>query len=125
MGALAYMPYEEAERYASIYQAQSALLALEDKPAEDVTGIIGLITKYNFRSSHSRKITEAQASALAERLGQMRLHLMTGDLLLQVSIEASESFMENRPARCDFSENLHGGAGHPAVMGSGQRAIRL
>lgn len=107
MGALAYMPYEEAERYASIYQAQSALLALEDKPAEDVTGIIGLITKYNFRSSHSRKITEAQASALAERLGQMRLHLMTGDLLLQVSIEASESFMENRPARRDFSENLH------------------
>ena len=49
-GALAYMPYEEAEQYSSIYQTQAALLALQSKPAEDVAGIIGLVARYNFHS---------------------------------------------------------------------------
>jgi len=106
-GALAYMPYEEAERYSSIYQAQSALLVFEDKPAEDVAGIIGLVAKYNPPSSHSSKITAAQAGALAERFGQMQLHLLTGDLLLQRDIEASEAFLQNRKTRKNFNEDLH------------------
>ena len=38
-GALAYLPYEEAERYARIYQSQAMLLAAEDKPLEDVAGM--------------------------------------------------------------------------------------
>jgi hypothetical protein len=105
-GALAYMPYEEAERYSSIYQAQSALLAFEDKPAEDVAGILGLISKYNVHSSQSSKITREQASDLAGRFGQMRLHLLTGDVLLQREIEASEAFLQNRKARTTIEENL-------------------
>jgi hypothetical protein len=106
-GALAYMPYEEAEQYSNIYQAQSALLAFEDKPAEDVAGILGLIAKYSIHSSQSSKITRDQASALAERFGQMQLHLLTGGVLLQREIEASEAFLLNRKARSTIEENLH------------------
>lgn len=104
-GALAYMPYEEAERYSSIYQAQSALMAMEDKPAADVGAISGLIAK--FHMSQSSKVTKEQASALAEQLGQMRWHLALGDALIEGCIEQNQSFLENRKTREDFEENLH------------------
>lgn len=106
-GALAYMPYEEAERYAGIYQAQAALLAFQDKPLEDVASIIGLVAKYDFHSSETRKITAEQAAAVAEKLGQMQLHLAAGSTLLQMSIEASSAFLENRKPRDNFEETLH------------------
>jgi hypothetical protein len=105
-GALAYMPYEEAKRYATIYQAQSMLQAMEDKPMEDVAAILGLIAKFNFHSSRSHNITPGQASALAEKFGQMRLHLATGDTLLEMDIEQSEAFLQNRKALDNFSETL-------------------
>ncbi len=104
-GALAYMPYEEAERYATIYQAQAALLAMEDKPLDDAAAIQGLLSKFHWRGP--RKITEEQASAMAEKLGQMRMHLLAGDLLMQAAIEKSSAFLENRKARDNFHENLH------------------
>lgn len=104
--ALAYMPYEEAERYSEVYQAQAALLAMEDKPQEDAAQILGLIEKLNFHSSRSHKITAAEAGELAEKFGQMRLHLANGDTLLQMSIEQSEAFLENRKARENFQETL-------------------
>jgi uncharacterized membrane protein YccC len=105
-GALAYMPYEEAERYTEIYQAQDALMALEDKPFEDVAAINGLLAKYNSRSSHGSKITREQASALAEKLGAMQMHLSVGSGLLQEDIELSQAFLENREPKHEFGEPL-------------------
>jgi hypothetical protein len=106
-GAFAYIPYEEAEKYSNIYQAQAALMAYEDKPLEDVAGIIGLLAKYNFDSSHSSKVNVEQASALAERFGQMRLHLANGSTLLEMCIETSDAFLQNRKARESFGNNLN------------------
>ena len=105
-GALAYMPYEEAERYSHIYQAQATLLAMEDKPLEAAAQILGLIEKLNFHSNRSHKITAAEAGELAEKFGRMRLHLANGDTLLQMSIEHSKAFLENRKARENFQETL-------------------
>ncbi len=104
-GALAYMPYGEAQRYASIYRAQSSLLASEAKPVEDVAGIFGLVDKYHW--GKSPKITREQASAVAEKLGQMEIHLATGDALLEASTEVSEAFLQNRQARTSFEESVH------------------
>jgi hypothetical protein len=104
-GALAYMPYEEAKRYSSIYQAQSALLAMEDKPADDVAAISGLIDKFHL--SQSSKVTKEQAGALAELFGQMRWHLAVGDGLIADSIEQDQAFLQHRKVREDFVENLH------------------
>ena len=104
-GALAYMPYEEAERYSSIYQTQAQLLALQYKPMEEVAAINGLIAKYHW--GHSGKITAAQASAVAEILGQTKLYLSNGESMLQVCIEQNQAFLENRKPRSNFTEQAH------------------
>ena len=103
-GALGYMPYEEAERYSGIYQAQAALLALQNIPMEDVAGVNGLLAKYHWYTAG--KISTEQASAVAEKLGQMRLHLSAGNSLLQVCIEQDRAFLENREPRSNYSETL-------------------
>ena len=103
-GALAYMPYDEARRYASIYQAQAALKAMEDKPEEDVANILGLIEKFHI--TDTKRISGEEASALAERFGQMRVHLASGDVALRVCIEVSQAFLENRAPQEDFHETL-------------------
>jgi ribosomal protein RSM22 (predicted rRNA methylase) len=106
-GALAYMPYEEAEQYSSIYQTQASLLALQSKPTEDAVGIIGLTARYNFHSSPSSRLTVEQAGALAEKFNQMRTHLMNGNLVLRESMELNQAFLENRKPSGDFTEQLH------------------
>ncbi len=105
-GALAYMPYEEAEQYSSIYQTQAALLALQSKPAEDAAGIISLIDRYNFHSSLTSRLTVEQAGALVERFDQMRMHLLNGNLMLRESLEMSQAFLENRKPIRNFTESL-------------------
>jgi hypothetical protein len=104
-GALAYMPYEEAERYSSIYQSQTQLLALQDKPREEVAIINGLIAKYNWHSSG--KITCEQASAVAEILGQTKLYLSNGESMLQYCIEQYQAFLDNRKPSDKFGETPH------------------
>ncbi len=104
-GALAYMSYAEAERYAEIYQDQSRFLEMEEKPAEDVSVMLGMIDRFHW--NETTKITEEQASEMAGKLGEMKLHLITGDLLLQETIEASDAFLENRTPREDFEEHWH------------------
>jgi hypothetical protein len=104
-GALAYMPYAEAERYAEIYQDQSRFLEMEEKPEGDVSVMLGMIDR--FRWNDTTKITKEQASEMAGKLGEMKLHLITGDLLLQETIEASDAFLQNRTPREDFEEHWH------------------
>jgi hypothetical protein len=89
-----------------ICQAQAALMALEDKPLEDVAAINGLIAKIHFDSKQSARITRAQASALAEKLDLMRLRLSMGSTLLEADIEHREAFLKNREARRTLSDNL-------------------
>jgi hypothetical protein len=103
-GALAYMPYEEAQRYARIYQAQADLLALQDKPTEDVARIFGLIAKFNMAGN--KAFSADEASELAERLGEMQLHLAAGSAFLKENIEVNSAFLEGREAKGDFSEQL-------------------
>ncbi|MFZ1086096.1 MAG: hypothetical protein WAN35_14110, partial [Terracidiphilus sp.] len=85
-GALAYMPYEEAEEYASIYQAQSKLNAMEEKPVESGAGFLGLMTKFH-KHMGEMSLTAGQASDLAEILGQMRMQMALADTQLQNVIE--------------------------------------
>ena len=111
-GALAYMPYEEAEQYSNIYQEQSALITLEAKPLEDTSEILGLITRYNWHDVDKKivvpkKITVEQAGAVSEKLSHAQMHLLIGDLLLQECIEHSQAYLENRKPRDSFTESLH------------------
>jgi len=100
-GALAYMPYEEAERYSDIYKMQDALLALQQKPMEEVANANGLIVKFHW--DKSGKITTEQAGQIAEILGRMRFDLSIGDSLLEACIDHNQSFLENRKPREVYS----------------------
>jgi hypothetical protein len=103
--ALGYMPYDEAQRYADIYQAQSDLLEAQKRPAEDVAYMVGLLNRFNWNEHN--KITEDQASQMAEYLGRMKLHVVALDLQLQRNIETNQAFVENRKARDDFHESFN------------------
>ena len=104
--ALAYMPYKEAEQYSNIYQAQAALLGYQDKPAEDVSGILGLIARFNFHETSTRTITAEQAGELAEKFNQMRSHLLNGDLLMRRCIDTDQAFLENREPTKSITDTL-------------------
>ena len=104
-GALAYMPYEEAERYSEIYKAQEVLREIEKQPVEDQVAAVGLLAKFHLGSSH--KLTAEEASAIAEKVGQMRLHVAIGDTQLKIVIEQCEAFLGHRKARENFETNLN------------------
>jgi hypothetical protein len=103
-GALAYMPYDEAQRYAQIYKDQTQLLATQDEPQADVATMLGMINRFNWNKT--TRITEEQASEMAGKLAEMKLHLVTSDLLLRECIEANAAFLEGRKAREDFEEHF-------------------
>jgi hypothetical protein len=106
-GALAYMPYEEAEEYASIYQAQTRLLTLEEKPAEEFAALIGLLAKFHSHREDIGKLNAEQASAFAEYLGQMRAQMADSDTQVQNTIEKSSAFLEHRKAREDLETKVN------------------
>lgn len=104
-GALAYMPYEEAQRYARIYQAQESLLAIEQKPGDDVAAIFGLINKFHWHENGT--IPADQAAAVAEKLGIMQVHLATASAILKENVEVNQAFLEGREAKDTFEEDVH------------------
>jgi hypothetical protein len=104
-GALAYMPYEEAEEYANIYQAQSRLLALEEKPDEEFHALIGLMAKFHMH--HIGDLTVEQAGDYAESLGRMRAQMAEADTQLQNTIEKISAFLEHRKARAALDTNVN------------------
>jgi hypothetical protein len=106
-GALAYMPYEEAEEYASIYQAQSSLLSLEEKPGEEFRALIGLEAKFFPLRGNLDKLTAEQAGDYAEILGRMRAQMAEADTQLQNTIEKGSAYLENRKAREDVETNVN------------------
>jgi hypothetical protein len=103
-GALADMPYEEAQRYSEIYRSQDQFMATQEKPREDTAYALGLIARFNWNDKN--KITPDQAAQMSERLGQMKLHIVTADLMLKKAIEKADAFLQNRTAKDDFTENI-------------------
>ena len=101
-GALAYMPYAEAQRYAQIYQAQEHLLAIQELPIDDMAHVIGLVSKF----SDTRTLTPQQAGELAEPLGQVAFLLADGSMVMKQNIELNQAFLEVREPQGDFTEKL-------------------
>lgn len=104
-GALAFMPYDEARRYAEIYEAQSQLMALQGPPAEDVARVLGLIDKFHFHANS--ELTPEQASEMAEQLGLAQFHLAQAGAVLKKNIELNQAMLEHRAPKEDFTESLN------------------
>ena len=102
-GALAYMPYKEAEKYASIYESQQAFVDQQGKILEDEARFLGLIQKYDIGHGDT---TAEQASGLAEVLGQWQAHLVYLDLTAKISAAMDQAFLDGKDAPKSMNEDF-------------------
>jgi hypothetical protein len=107
-GALSYMPYTEAQKYAEIYQAQAAFEAEEAKIVEDEAQLFGVLAKTNF--GHG-PVTPEQASLALERFGIWQGHLVYLNLMARLSSMSDVAFLEGREGPTKLTEEFGGGEG--------------
>jgi hypothetical protein len=98
-GALDYMPYEEA----SAYQEQERLGAAENLPCADAAAAFGILSQYHL-DAKAPKFSREDATAIANKLGEMKFHLGFGSAIFDENIELNAAFVEGRKPR----ENLGG-----------------
>lgn len=101
-GALAFMPYEEANKYSVIYEAQYQFKASEEKISEDVAQFIGVIQKYDFDTD----ITPEAAAATLERLGVMQMHLATLKVMAESAAAQDKNFLTGKDTSYSFHEDI-------------------
>ena len=105
-GALAYMPYAEAQRYSNVYGAQKEFLDQQDKILEDEAQFLGVVTKTNFGHGDT---TPVQASLALERFGIWKAHLGYLVLMARVTAETDQAFLEGKEGPHEMHEEMHGG----------------
>ena len=88
-GALSFMPYTEAQRYADVYGSQKDFLDQQDKILR-IGAVHGLMRKTNF--GHG-VITPEQANLALERFGIWQAHLTYVDLMAKVTAENDAAFL--------------------------------
>jgi len=99
-GALAFMPYEDANKYSSIYEAQYQFKASEEKTIEDSAQFVGLVHKYDFDTD----IAPEAASATLERFGIMQMHLAMLKLSAESAAAIDKSFLTGKDTSYNFHE---------------------
>jgi len=104
-GALDYMPYEEASAYVNIYQAQERLLAAEGLPCADAAATFGILSQYHL-DAKAPKFSMEDATAIANKLGEMKFHLGFGSAIFDENIELNAAFIEGRKPRSDFTASF-------------------
>lgn len=103
--ALSYMPYEKAEKYSSIYNAERQFLAAQEALSEDEARVLGVIRRYQVGKG---KMTKEAADAMAEQLGIWQGHLLTLTIAARVLEDQQKAFLEGREPSHDLSEKLSG-----------------
>jgi hypothetical protein len=102
-GALAFMPYDEANKYSRIYDAQHSVSIEQEKLAEDVAQFGGTL----YRSSiGSDSFTSEKAGLLLERLGIMQTHLVTLKGMAEESADIDKAFLEGKESSFSFHEDI-------------------
>ncbi len=104
-GALGYMPYDEAERYADVYQSHAAYIAENDLIRSDISAFVGLLSRYN--PSGKGNLNADAASVLAERCGAWRIDLFTLYVLTKDESLADDALLQGKPAPQGTTENLN------------------
>jgi hypothetical protein len=105
-GALAYMPYKEAQRYSDVYNMQQDFLDQQNKILEDEAQFIGVMRKTDFGHGD---LTKEQASAALERFGVWQAHLSYLMLMAKVTAADDKAFLEGKEGPHEMHENLRGG----------------
>ncbi len=119
-GALSYMPYAEAQKYADLYESQSSFLAAQDKILDDEAKFIGLIAKIGLGD---RQLTSDQAGLFAEDLGTWSAHLTYLDLMAKLASQSDKAFLEGKEGPKSMHEDESLGGDKPkSTRHSGSRS---
>lgn len=101
--ALSYMPYEEAEKFSSIYNIAEAFTKSQDRLFDDEAEFLGTIGRFHVGDG---KVSKDAADALAERLGVWQGHLLTITIAARVLQEQQNAFLEGREPLHHMSEKM-------------------
>jgi len=104
-GALAFMPYPEAERYSEVYGSQQDFLGQQNKILDDEAEFLGVMAKTNFGS---KDVTAEQASEALQRFGVWRGHLAYVVLMAKVSALQDKAFLEGKEGPQNMHEDFGG-----------------
>ena len=102
-GALAFMPYTEAQRYAGVYDTQQEFLSQQNKILEDEAQFLGVIAETDFGHGD---VTKQQASEALERFGVWRGHLIYLVLMARVTSANDKAFLEGKEGPHEMHENI-------------------
>jgi hypothetical protein len=105
-GALAFMPYQDAERYADVYATQQSFLDEQNKILEDEAQLLGLMAKTDFGHGD---ITKEQASEALGRFGIWRGHLSYLALMAKVTSLNDKAFLEGKEGPKEMHEAMGSG----------------
>jgi hypothetical protein len=89
--ALSYMPYSEAEKYASLYGFQSAFESKQDEVVQNEITLLSMITSFG-----DKDLTSEQAGRLLELLGRWQAQLGFLELSARLSYEDDEAFLQGK-----------------------------
>jgi hypothetical protein len=95
-GAIAYMPYDEAQEYANIYQTQAGLLADGDKNLDGLRDYMSRLNTYDLIYITRKNMVAEEAVAELQVLEKWHSDLVLEDYWLNAGIELNASFLENR-----------------------------
>lgn len=104
-GALGYMPYDEVERYADVYQSHAAYIDANQKIATDVSAFLGLIVRYD--PSGKGNLNAAAASLMAERCGIWKGDLFFVEVQVKAAALSDDALLQGKPAPQGITENLN------------------
>ncbi len=104
-GALGYMPYEQAQRYAGVYQRQAVFANAENMVMGDEARFFGQIARTNLRGD--MPISAAQAADFADLLGSWKLHLVVIGLMAEDALQTDDALLQGRPEPPGVHEDLH------------------
>ena len=102
-GALAFMPYAEAQRYAGVYDSQQEFLSQQNKILEDEAQFLGVIAETDFGHGD---VTKEQASETLQRFGVWRGHLAYLALMAKVTAATDKAFLEGKEGPHEMHEEL-------------------
>ena len=97
------MPYDEAQKYADIYEAQASFLKARDVLIEDDAQLLGAMRKTDFGHGD---ITPEQAGMVAERFGAWQIHLTYLHVLAMSTAMADKAFLEGKEAPMEMHEEI-------------------
>ena len=101
-GALAFMPYEEAQRFSDIYSSQQQFLELEPMLLKDSANFFGIVR----RVSPGTRFRDNDYADLGELFGSWQLLLFNLDLAAKEALDQDRAYLEGRTPRTSFNEGL-------------------